>query len=267
MRIPRLLQNLGICLAVLLTTTSCWDNSKYAPKPYLRPLEIVKLSDQDYLHISYLKDDKGGYIPCNGFIRKEGDEVFVFDTPLNDSISEQLITYIQEDLKASIKGVMVSHSHIDGAGGVNAFAKANIPTYGSTKTAAILAKDSVYLSNTFAVKDSVALGESEVVMNYFGPGHTDDNVVGYIKGPEILIGGCLIKPLEGTRGNLADANLAEWAKTVATAKYVYPNVKQVIPGHGGRGDAALLDYTIEMFQVDSPQMDSVDEGEVVARMD
>lgn len=256
----RLLQMLGICLAVLLVN-SCFDNSKYAPKPYLRPLEIVKISEQDYMHVSYLKDDKGGYIPCNGFIRKEGDEVFVFDTPLNDSISEQLINYIHNDLNAQVKGVMVSHSHIDAAGGVNAFAKANIPTYGSTRTASILAKDSVYLSNTFVLNDSVILGKSKIIMSYFGPGHSDDNTVAYVRGPEILIGGCMIKSLGGTRGNIADANLAEWAKTVATTRQMYPEVKLVIPGHGGRGNAELLENTIEMFQENKPAIAIVEDEE------
>lgn len=247
----RLLQMLGICLAVLLLN-SCFDKSKYAPEPYLRPLEIIKLSDQDYMHVSYLKDGKGGYIPCNGYIRKEGDEVFIFETPLDDSTSVQLIDFIKNDLNATIKAVMVSHAHIDGAGGVNAFNEAGIPTYGSSKTAALLARDTIALSNTFQREDSLKLGKTLVKMDYLGPAHTDDNAIAYLEGPEILLGGCMIKSLEAKKGNLADANLKEWAKTVATAKYLYPDVKQVIPGHGRRGDSTLLTYTIKMFQVEKP---------------
>ena len=246
MRILQLLKLSGFCLVALLVS-SCFQNSSNIPEPYLRPLEIVKLSEENYLHISYLKDGKGGYIPCNGFIRKEGNEAFIFDTPLNDSISRQLIDYVQDDLNATIKGLMVSHSHIDGAGGISAFAKANIPTYGSAKTASLLLKDTLSLSNVFAQSDSIILGERVIKMNYFGPAHTDDNVVAYIEGPGILIGGCMIKPLGGQRGNLADANLNEWSKTVTAVKNKYPDVQLVIPGHGGRGNSALLDYTIEMF--------------------
>ncbi|WP_405202441.1 subclass B1 metallo-beta-lactamase [Dokdonia sp. LLG6352-1] len=247
----RLLQMLGICLAVLLLH-SCFDKSKYAPEPYLRPLEIIKLSDQDYMHVSYLKDGKGGYIPCNGYIRKEGDEVFIFDTPIDESTSVQLIDFIKNDLNATIKAVMVSHAHIDAAGGVKAFNEAGIPTYGSSKTAALLARDTITLSNTFQLKDSLMLGKTLIKMDYLGPAHTDDNAIAYLEGPEILLGGCMIKSLEAGKGNLADANLKEWAKTVTTAKYLYPDVKQVIPGHGMRGDSALLTYTIKMFQVEKP---------------
>ena len=246
----RLLQMLGICLAVLLLN-SCFDNSKYDPEPYVRSLEIIKLSEQDYVHVSYLKDNYGGYIPCNGYIRVEGNEAFIFDTPLNDTLSGQLITFVQEDLKATIKGVQVSHSHIDGAGGINAFAKAKIPTYGSAKTAALLAKDSLTISNPFSQKDSIKIAENFIVMEYLGPAHSDDNSIAYIRASDILLGGCMIKPLDGTKGNLADANLDEWANTVTRLQNHYPKVVQVIPGHGGRGDKQLLDYTISMFQKSS----------------
>lgn len=249
MIIKRLLYISGICFLLMLVS-ACFQYSSNVSGKYVRPLEIVKLSAHNYLHISYLEDGKGGYIPCNGFIRKEGNEVFIFDTPLNDSISRQLINYVHNDLKASIRGVMVSHSHVDGAGGVNAFAKANIPTYGSTKTAVLLAKKGIYLSNAFDTKDSISLGERTIKMDYLGPGHTDDNAIAYIEGADILLGGCLIKPLGGQRGNIKDANLKEWAKTVATANYLYPNVHLVIPGHGGRGGSELLRYTIKMFQID-----------------
>ncbi len=250
MKFYRLSQVFGICLAALLLH-SCWDNSQYDPKPYLRPLEIVKLSDQDFLHKSYLKDGKGGYISCNGFIRLEGDEAFVFDTPLNDSISEQLITYIQKQLQATIKGVMVSHFHKDAAGGVQAFINKDIPSYGSDKTASILAKDSIYLSNSFSRTDTILLGKKPIYMGYFGAAHTTGNSVGYIPYSKILFGGCMIKPENGTKGNLSDANLEQWSSTVSNVKQAYPEVQLVIPGHGRRGSGALLDYTIDLFKTEA----------------
>lgn len=248
----RLLQMLGICLAVLLLN-SCYDKSKYVPEPYLRPLEIIKLSEQDYMHVSYLKDDNGGYIPCNGFMRKEGTEVFVFETPIDSTSSEQLISYIQEHLKATVKGVFVGHSHSDAAGGVPAFTRANIPTYASSKTTALLQKDTVTISHPFTRKDSVQMGTTEIVMEYFGAAHTDDNSVAYLKGPEILVGGCMIKALGAKRGYLGDASLSTWSTTVSAVKNAYPKVQLVIPGHGRRGDSLLLDYTIKMFKEEVPE--------------
>ena len=92
------------------------------------------------------------------------------------------------------------------------------------------------------------LGKTLVKMDYLGPAHTDDNAIAYLEGPEVLLGGCMIKSLEAGKGNLKDANLKEWANTVTRVKSLYPDVKQVIPGHGRRGDSTLLNYTIKMFQ-------------------
>ncbi|TVZ51782.1 subclass B1 metallo-beta-lactamase [Dokdonia sp. Hel_I_53] len=237
-----------VIISFLCFQQSCWDGSDSNIQPYVRPLEIVKLSENDFLHVSYLKDGKGGYIPCNGFFRKEGSEVFVFDTPLNDSISEQLIAYITRDLKSEIKAVMVSHSHNDAAGGINAFVKANIPTYASLKTTQLLAKDSIFLSHSFEMVDSLFLGTNKISMFYPGAGHTNDNAVAYIENDHILLGGCLIKPVDGSKGNLADASIAEWSNTIRKVKETYPNTRLIIPGHGRRGGEELLDYTIRLFE-------------------
>jgi metallo-beta-lactamase class B len=251
MELPRLLQTLGLSIMVLLAS-SCFDKSENEPETYVRSLEIVKLSENDYLHISFLKDNKGGFIPCKGYMRKEGNEVFIFDTPINNAMSEQLISYVYKNLDATIKGVLVSHAHIDAAGGLKAFVNKGIPSYGSSKTARLLARDTIRLSNTFDTKDSLKLGRNLIKMNYLGPAHTDDNIIAYLEGPNILLGGCMIKSLGASKGNLADANLKEWAKTVSKVKHLYPEVSQVIPGHGMRGDSTLLNYTISMFQIKEP---------------
>lgn len=232
---------------VFCTLSSCIDSHKYDPKPYLRPLEIVKLSTNNYLHISYMKLENGNYFPCNGFIYMKEKEAIVFDTPFNDSISSQLITFIQEDLGATIKGVVINHAHEDAAGGVNAFAKANIPSYASSLTADILAKDAIYITHPFEEKQELSIGETIIENRYFGPAHTTDNIVSYIKDGDVLFGGCIIKPLGANHGNIKDADIAAWPSTVTAIKEAYPNVKLVIPGHGGRGDSSLLDYTIDMY--------------------
>jgi metallo-beta-lactamase class B len=61
----------------------------------------------------------------------------------------------------------------------------------------------------------------------------------------------MIKALGSGRGNVADANLKEWSKTVQRVKAVYGNALIVIPGHGEKGGTDLLDYTIKMFEKDA----------------
>ena len=72
--------------------------------------------------------------------------------------------------------------------------------------------------------------------------------MGYFPDEQILFGGCLVKEIGASKGNLADANTQAWASSVKKIKLLYPNVKIVIPGHGKPGGVELLDYTIGLFK-------------------
>jgi len=238
-----------LCFALLsIVLSSC--KQQYVPKPYEKPLEIVKISEQSYVHVSYIKTATGSFIPCNGYIYVSGEEAIVFDTPLNDSISNQLIDFIHDNLKVSIKGLVVNHSHYDAAGGVNAFAKANINTYASARTAKLLEKEAISISHPFEEEQQITINGG-VVHNFFiGEAHTSDNIVSYIPSEKLIYGGCMIKSLNADKGNVADANLDSWASTVETVQKQFPDVETVIPGHGAIGDKSLLDYTIALFHLD-----------------
>lgn len=239
-------------LAILLFTVfnACIDRHKYDPKPYVRALEIVKLSDSDYMHVSYLKDGNGGYIPCNGYIYIDHQEALIFDTAINDSLSDQLITYVQDELKSIIKGVVINHSHSDAAGGLKAFQAKNIPSYASQKTADILAKDSLFITNPFALKQEITVGMEKVENGFYGEAHTPGNIVSYISSSQTIVGGCMVKAIDGVKGNLNDANLATWSQTIENIQDAYPEIKRVVPGHGIYGDSTLLDYTSSLFALE-----------------
>jgi metallo-beta-lactamase class B len=57
----------------------------------------------------------------------------------------------------------------------------------------------------------------------------------------------MIKSQGATKGNIKEANLAEWSETVTKIRDSFPEVMTVIPGHGGIGDKASLNYTISLF--------------------
>lgn len=237
-------------VAFLLLLGSCFDLSKYDPKPYVRPLEVVKLSDKEYIHISYLKDSFGGYTPNNGFIRIEGNEAVIFDTPINDSISRQLINYIQDDLQAKVSAVILSNYHKPAAGGIKAFSDANIASYASEYTAEKL-KDSI--SITTIIKDSITfwVGDVKVEGRYFGAAYSKGDLISYIEKDSTLFGGRAIEPLSNTRKNSQDSNLQNWSTTVKRVKEAYPDVQKIIPGYGAPGDKSLIDHTIKKFSANS----------------
>jgi len=245
--IGKLLYRGSIFCVISLLLTSCFGGNKFDPDSYVRPIEIVKLSENQYQYISYLKLEQSNYYPCNGYIYISEGEAIIFDTPVNNNDTALLIDFVQKEIKAEIKGVVINHSHSDAAGGLKAFAKANIPSYASSKTATILAKDSIVITHPFDVKQEIKVGNTVVENTYFGPAHTQDNIVSYIQGDNLLFGGCMVRSLFGSIGNTKDANTQQWPKTIQKIKEAYPDVKTVIPGHGAKGDVSLLDYTIRLF--------------------
>ena len=101
---------------------------------------------------------------------------------------------------------------------------------------------------SFENKLELEVGKDYIINHFLGEGHTKDNMIGYIPSEKMLFGGCMIKEMGASKGNISDANLDEWSNTVSRIKKVYPKIKHVIPGHGKPGGTELLDYTIELFQ-------------------
>ena len=66
-------------------------------------------------------------------IYKVGNEAVVFDTPITKEVSNLLIDWVKDELKAKISAVVVNHHHIDYPGGIEAFHQQGIPSYGHPK--------------------------------------------------------------------------------------------------------------------------------------
>src|SRR5690606_24601880 len=195
-----------------------------------------------------LQTESFGNVPCNGMIVHNNSEADGFDTPVNDEISEELIPWIQQDLKSNIKPVIATHFHDDCLGGLNQFHKHHIPSVAFFKTIEIAKEKQLPVPQEhFDESLEMTVGNERVLIDFFGEGHTKDNIVGYFPSEKILFGGCLIKELNAGKGNLEDANEKDWPQTVKNLKAAYPEIKTIIPGHGMSGNNSLLDYTIRLF--------------------
>jgi len=83
---------------------------------------------------------------------------------------------------------------------------------------------------------------------YPGPGHTSDNIVIWFKDDQILYGGCLIKSTESkTLGNLSDANVFSWKKSLKNIDKKYPKPTIIIPGHQDWNSPHSLKYTMSLL--------------------
>ena len=234
-------------ILIILITMSC-QLSKKQQRIELNNIDIEKISENAFVHISYLIIPNYGKFGCNGLVYVNNGEAIIFDTPVDKVASKQLINWVEQDLKATIKGIVVNHFHVDCLGGLKYFHTRGIPSYALKRTFDFAKADSLELpTNVFEQSISIPVGNSTVESVFLGEGHTKDNTVGWIAGEKILFGGCMIKSLGASKGNVKDANVNEWANTVQKVKDKYVNVKTVVPGHGKIGDVSLLDYTIELF--------------------
>lgn len=214
-------------------------------------LIVTQISENAFVHISYLQTNDFGNVPCNGLIVRDNNEVIIFDSPTNNKSAAELIQWVQETLNCKINAIIPTHFHVDCLGGLKAFNDHKIPSYAYFKTVEFARENQYEIpKNTFDSSIVLKVGKENVSVRFFGEGHTKDNVLCYFPSENIMFGGCLIKELNADKGYLGDANPSEWPKTVEKVKQAYPNVKIVVPGHGESGDSGLLDYTINLFKTE-----------------
>lgn len=212
-------------------------------------LIVKQVANHVYEHTSFMKTESFGRVACNGMVVVDNNEAIVFDTPTNDTVSLQLINWIQDRLKCKVVAVVATHFHEDCVGGLAAFHQNGIPSFALNKTIG-LAKAAGFPVPQKGFEDRMELkiGNQKAIAAFYGEGHTSDNVIGYFPSEKVMFGGCLIKELKAGKGYLGDANVKAWPGTVARIKAEYPDTKLIIPGHGKEGDLALLDYTIQLLR-------------------
>lgn len=212
-------------------------------------LQVKALTPKSLVHVTYLNTNQWGRVPCNGMIYYNEGEAVVFDTPPNDSVSFLLIDWIEQNLKAKVKAIVVNHFHNDCLGGLNAFHQRGIPSYANQATIDLAkSQNTAVPQNGFTGALNLKIGGNTVENRFLGEAHSKDNIVSYVPSERVLFGGCMIKEVQANKGHLGDANLGDWPKTVAKVKAQYPDLKFVVPGHGKPGGMKLLDYTMELFK-------------------
>lgn len=240
---------LGLIFILVLNSCTTLSNTKSQKIVYQSDhLTIAQLSDHVYRHTSYLQTQDFGTVDCNGMLVIKDGEAIVVDSPTNLEATAELLKYLNKQ-NFKINAVVATHFHIDCVAGLELFHQQNIPSYANQLTISYLKNDSkICPQNGFEKTLDLSVSDQVVHVEFFGEGHTKDNVVAYFEPEKILFGGCLIKELNAEKGNLADAAVSQWSSTVQKIKIKYPTIKLIIPGHGKTGGEELLDYTISLFQ-------------------
>lgn len=215
-------------------------------------LDIVPLTKNSYLHISYIPFGDGLF-PCNGVVYVNQGEAVVMDTPINNEMSRVLVRWIEQELNAKVMAVVINHAHEDCVGGLGGFSITGCTSW-SQKRSCKLSKERGFDCSIryFTDTASIRVGDERIYNFYPGPAHTVDNIVTWIPSEKLLFGGCMVKELDAGYGNLRDANVEAWPGTILKVKERYPKAKIIVPGHGAPGGQKLLDYTMELFSSYSP---------------
>jgi metallo-beta-lactamase class B len=229
---------------LLLCQFGAWAQTIYTSER----LSISKLSENTFVHTSYLQTNDFGKVACNGLLVRSGNEVAVFDTPTDDPSTQELIRWVKDVLSCKIIAIVPTHFHNDCLGGLAAFHTVGIPSLANEKTIELASQNQMTVpQKAFSGSMRLLVGGKDVLIRFFGEGHTRDNVVAYFPSEHVLFGGCLIKELGATKGFLGDANVNAWSETVRNVHAAYPQLRFVVPGHGAAGDSKLLDYTQQLF--------------------
>ena len=199
-----------------------------------KDIELIKISDNAYVHVSYAVLPKFGRFPSNGLIFINGSEAFLFDTPATDSLTMDLVSWITSSMKLKIAGFIPNHWHSDCMGGLGFLHKQHIKSYANQRTIDIAKANGLPVpQNGFNDSLQLKLGDKRICCYYLGAAHTLDNIVVWIPSEQILFAGCMVKSMNSTDlGNLADGDLKAYPITIDKLIEKFPTAKIVIPGSG-----------------------------------
>ena len=208
-------------------------------------LELVRISDNAYIHVSRSDLPDYGRVSANGLIFIEGNKAYLFDTPWNDSLTCILMSYLEAQMKLKIEGFIPNHWHDDCIGGLGCIKSHGIKSYANQLTVDIARSKGLPVPDEgFTDSLTLRLGDKVIYCWFPGAAHTMDNITVWIPSEKILFPGCICKSLDsGNLGNTADGDITNYAETVDRIVGRYKDVQTVIPGHGSSGGPELLIHT------------------------
>jgi metallo-beta-lactamase class B len=172
----------------------------------------------------------------------------LFDTPMSDSLTRKLVHFIEY--------FVPNHWHDDCTEGIDILDSIGAKIISSEKTKEISKEKKIITAyKTFTDTMTIDLSGKKILLNYLGEAHSTDNIVVWIADEKILFGGCMIKAMESNaKGNVADANLVEWPKTLKKVKKKFGKAKIIIPGHGNYGNSDLINHSIKIISYDPKEI-------------
>ena len=215
----------------------------------IKPIQIDPINDNLFVYQTYNTVNDVEY-NANSLYLVTSKGIVLFDVPWQRPQYQELNDMLQQKYHLPIVAVFVTHSHEDRAGDLSFYNNLNIPTYATSLTNSKLKKEGKATSKfEIELGKTYKFGNEKFVVEYFGEGHTSDNVVIWFPKYKVLNGGCLIKGADAVNlGYTGEANVAEWPKTVQKLVVKHPKIKQVIPGHDNWKATGHIENTFKLLE-------------------
>jgi len=233
-----------------LIQLSGFSQPEYKTIKISNDIELIKISDNVFVHVSYFETQNYGRAAANGLIFINGKKAFLFDSPWNNSLTKDLVSWLTDSLKIKVVGFIPNHWHEDCMGGLGYLQIKKIESYANQMTIDIARSKGLAIPK-HGFKDSLQLqlGDKIIKCYYLGPAHSLDNIVVWIPSEQILFAGCMVKSLNSKDlGNTVDGDLIAYPKTIDKLITKFPNAKTVVPGHGQFGGLDLIKHTSDLIK-------------------
>jgi metallo-beta-lactamase class B len=213
-------------------------------------IQLIHLQDSVYVHVTWYHLDNFGRFSSNGLILIKDGQALMIDTPMDNVMTERLARFLKDSLSVSVTRLITGHFHDDCLGGLEYLQSIGVESIANSRTIAKCeVLDLPIPSTSFTDSLTFDFNGVQIDCQYFGAGHSFDNITVWIPGNKILFGGCLVKSMDSKGlGNLSDAIVSDWDITIKKVMKRYSVFKIVIPGHGDIGGTELLTHTIELVE-------------------
>ena len=243
------MKNRVILLLACMICLHGFSQQEYKKVHVTKDIDLIQLSENTWVHVSWHDFQGFGRVPCNGLIFIDKGKAFLFDTPATDAMTKELVTWMRDSMNLTVAGFVPNHWHSDCLGGLGYLQTLKITFYAGQKTVEIAQSKKLPVPD-HAFKDSLQLklGDQLIDCYYFGAAHSMDNIVVWIPSEKILFAGCMVKSMASTDlGNTADGDLTAYPKTLEKVISRFPDAKIVIPGHGDFGGPELIRHTRKLI--------------------
>ncbi|WP_370637883.1 BlaB/IND/MUS family subclass B1 metallo-beta-lactamase [Flavobacterium wongokense] len=219
-------------------------------QPEKPKLEISELTRDFYIYTTYGDPGNGSLYPANGMYLVTSEGVVLFDSPWDKTQFQPLLDTIQARHHQKVIMCIATHFHDDRTAGLEYYRQKGIKTYTTKQTDELSKVKNQPRAEYLIQKDTVFnIGQYHFETFYPGKGHAPDNIVIWFEKEKVLYGGCFIKSTEtNSPGNLSDANIEDWIKSIKKVQAKCQNPKFVIPGHQDWSSKKSLQHTLAILK-------------------